>query len=156
MKVQIQLNIRTRQPRETIEDALESILANSTAKEALDDGLHDLGARITSMRVMREPSRQLDGSYFGPGGKGKTLASFNFAAENECGYVWEICEPGTNAEATFSDPKNQAASLKDAVRRVLPNHQALGLTQEDAAALLLKLGIIRGTGIEVKEEREDE
>lgn len=86
----------------------------------------------------------------GPEGEAILLKDFNFNKLNKCGFVWEIRIPGVDCERSWDDD-SCANSLTEAVEDILPNYKEFGLTIESAAKLLLEVGIIAGTGMEIEE-----
>jgi hypothetical protein len=91
-----------------------------------------------------------DLGFTGPEGVGLPLKDFDFKKMDKCGFVWEIRIPGVDCEASWDDD-SCANSLTEAVNDVLPNYREFGLTVETAARLLLEVGIIAGTGMEIEE-----
>lgn len=91
-----------------------------------------------------------DFKFMGPDGQEGDLDSFDFKKLDKCGFVWEVRIPGVDCEESWDDD-SCADSLTEAVNDILPNFKALGLTLENAAKLLLQIGIICGTGMEIDE-----
>lgn len=88
--------------------------------------------------------------FCGPEGTSYPLSQFDFKKMDKCGFVWEIRIPGVDCEKSWDDD-SCAESLTEAVNDVIPNYKEFGLTVETAAKLLLELGIIAGTGMEIEE-----
>jgi len=98
--------------------------------------------------------REKDPTYCAPGGCPKPLSKFRFSKENSSGFFWEIRVPGTDCEETWESGKYECHTLIEAVLRLLPDFESYRLTLSKAAKLLLELGLVLGTGVEIS-ERED-
>ena len=91
--------------------------------------------------------------FVGPGGDSSIpISKFDFKKLNKCGYVWEGRIPGVDCEESWEGGECEYDSLTEAVNDILPNYAAFGLTLENAAKLLLMLGVLIGTGMEIEAE----
>jgi hypothetical protein len=90
--------------------------------------------------------------FLGPEGTAMPLEDFDFAKLNKCGFAWEFRIPGVDCEESWEDGDSSFDSLEEAVLDILPNYRLFGLTMENAARLLLEVGILAGTGCEIEAE----
>lgn len=83
---------------------------------------------------------------------------FGVAAYNDTGFLWETREPGVDKEETWEDGEHEFSTLTAAVERVLPQYARYGLTLDNAARLLIDVGMIRHTGVErpLEDDNEEE
>lgn len=90
--------------------------------------------------------------FLGPGGSESVpIEKFDFKKLDKCGFMWEGRVPGVDCEESWESGDCEYESLTEAVNDILPNYKALGLTLENAAKILLQIGVIVGTGVEIEE-----